>query len=324
MRALPRAHPAVSVSPWPEVDDVLLRYRVPVTACLLPEPLYSLRFRLSEAESAWWSSVNSLLYSPRLSFSIWKGLVDEALFAFGSRPSLSQHIMSPSSLSKWFDVQLSLLRLERDSDKVEFDLLTSDKVKQGQTKLLERMGISIGGLGIKSTTIGLGGKTSVITLIRLQSQKFLRPQMCWWRLRLETISSLRKPITILVECVPYLSIIELERPAQFHTDPKIPYHTFRSGIPAGIIDHDLGSGKSSKSINKTLHADKIPIIEGVVSKVTETSISLHLSSKQDSSPPELPARCRMCVFLSDPLDIFCEWVYLIHPHLMVFGIKESN
>ncbi|KAH9816791.1 P-loop containing nucleoside triphosphate hydrolase protein [Melampsora americana] len=151
------------------------------------------------------------------------------------------------SLDKWFKTQLRLLRLERDSEKVEFDLLTSDKVKQGQTKLLERMGISIGGLGVKSTSIGLGGKTT----------------------------------------------IELERPAQYHTDPKIPYHTFRPGLPAGIIDHDLSSGKAKGVNTKTSKLDKITIIEGVVSKVSDTSITLFLSSNQDSNPPELPARCRI-------------------------------
>ncbi|EGG02467.1 uncharacterized protein MELLADRAFT_38533 [Melampsora larici-populina 98AG31] len=152
-----------------------------------------------------------------------------------------------TGLDKWLKAQLRLLRLERDSEKVEFDLLTSDKVKQGQTKLLERMGISIGGLGVKSTSIGLGGKTT----------------------------------------------IELERPAQYHTDPKIPYHTFRPGLPAGIIDHDLSSGKAKGVNTKTSKLDKITIIEGVVSKVSDTSITLFLSSNQDSNPPELPARCRI-------------------------------
>lgn len=66
---------------------------------------------------------------------------------------------TPKTLRSWFDGHTKLLRLERASEKEEFDLLTSEKVKRGQTKLLERMGISIGGLGVRSTNIGLGGKT---------------------------------------------------------------------------------------------------------------------------------------------------------------------
>lgn len=100
----------------------------------------------------------------------------------------------------------------------------------------------------------------------------------------------------LVYICALCSIVELERPAQYHTDPKIPYHTFRPGLPAGIIDHDLGSGKSSKGgSKKASNSEKIPIIEGVISKVSDTSISMFLSSKEDANHPELPSRCRMWV-----------------------------
>lgn len=68
---------------------------------------------------------------------------------------------SPKELRNWFDGQLRLLRLERASESQEFELLTSEKVKRGQTKLLERMGISIGSLSIRHTHLGLGGKTYV-------------------------------------------------------------------------------------------------------------------------------------------------------------------
>jgi hypothetical protein len=61
-------------------------------------------------------------------------------------------------LRTWLDGHMNLLKRERASEKEEFDLLTSEKVKRGQTKLLERMGISIGALGVRSTNIGLGGK----------------------------------------------------------------------------------------------------------------------------------------------------------------------
>ncbi|WAR52259.1 hypothetical protein PtB15_1B700 [Puccinia triticina] len=152
---------------------------------------------------------------------------------------------SPKDLRAWFDGHLKLLKLERASEKEEFDLLTSEKVKRGQTKLLERMGISIGALGVRSTNIGLGGKT----------------------------------------------IVELERPAQYHTDPKLPYHTLRSGVPVGLIDHEVGSSKSSKKGAASF--DKLKMIEGVVSKVTETSIAMTISSKEDSDQLELPARCRL-------------------------------
>ncbi|KNZ63233.1 uncharacterized protein VP01_116g6 [Puccinia sorghi] len=152
---------------------------------------------------------------------------------------------TPKTLRSWFDGHTKLLRLERASEKEEFDLLTSEKVKRGQTKLLERMGISIGGLGVRSTNIGLGGKT----------------------------------------------IVELERPAQYHTDPKLPYHVLRSGVPVGIIDHLVGSSKPSKK-NSAPH-DKFEVIEGVVSKVSETSIAVTIGSlKDDSDQLELPARCQ--------------------------------
>jgi len=153
---------------------------------------------------------------------------------------------TPKTLRSWFDGHTKLLRLERASEKEEFDLLTSEKVKRGQTKLLERMGISIGALGVRSTNIGLGGKT----------------------------------------------IVELERPAQYHTDPKLPYHVLRSGVPVGIIDHLVGASKPSKK-NSAPH-DKLQVIEGVVSKVSETCIAVTIGSlKDDSDQLELPARCRL-------------------------------
>ncbi|PLW33036.1 hypothetical protein PCANC_20543 [Puccinia coronata f. sp. avenae] len=149
-------------------------------------------------------------------------------------------------LRTWLDGHMNLLKRERASEKEEFDLLTSEKVKRGQTKLLERMGISIGALGVRSTNIGLGGKM----------------------------------------------IVELERPAQYHTDPKLPYHTLRSGVPVGIIDHEVGSSKPSKKGSDS--SDKLEIMEGVVSKVTETSIAVTISShREDSDQLELPARCRL-------------------------------
>ncbi|MBW0485446.1 hypothetical protein O181_025161 [Austropuccinia psidii MF-1] len=151
---------------------------------------------------------------------------------------------SAKDLNTWLEAHLRLLRLERASEKEEFDLLTSEKVKRGQTKLLEQMGISIGALGVRNTNVGLGGKT----------------------------------------------IIELERPAQYHTDPKLPYHALRSGVPVGIIDHDIGSSKLGK---KKLDSSQFQIFEGVVSKVNDLSLSVTIRSKDDSSQLELPARCRV-------------------------------
>ncbi|KAH9456570.1 hypothetical protein MJO28_006630 [Puccinia striiformis f. sp. tritici] len=103
----------------------------------------------------------------------------------------------PKDLRSWFDGLIKLLKLERYPKKQGFELLTSEKVKCGKTKLLEQMEISIGALGVCSTDIGPGGKT----------------------------------------------MVEFERPGQYHTDPKLPYHTLRSGVPVGIIDHELGSKK---------------------------------------------------------------------------------
>ncbi|KAA1098842.1 hypothetical protein PGT21_015703 [Puccinia graminis f. sp. tritici] len=155
---------------------------------------------------------------------------------------------NPKDLRAWFEGHLKLLKLERASEKEEFDLLTSEKVKRGQTKLLERMGISIGALGVRSTNIGLGGKT----------------------------------------------IVELERPAQYHTEPKLPYHTLRSGVPVGIIDNEVGSTKSSRKSSASSSGDKLKVVEGVVSRVTETSIAMTVSSlKDDADQLELPARCRL-------------------------------
>ncbi|KAI8460314.1 hypothetical protein BY996DRAFT_4574857 [Phakopsora pachyrhizi] len=182
---------------------------------------------------------------------------------------------SPKELGAWFDGHLRLLRIERESEKVEFDLLTSEKVRMGQTRLLERMGISIGSLGVRQINIGSGGKT----------------------------------------------VIELERPAQFHTDPKLPYHSFRPGVPAGIIDHDLGS---SKSTAKSSEKKDLKVIEGVISRVSDTSLSIIMASKDDQSQLEIPTRCRI-VKLADTatFDRFVCWCWYQGPSLSSFFLSGS-
>jgi hypothetical protein len=60
--------------------------------------------------------------------------------------------------------------------------------------------------------------------------------------------------------------VELEQSAQYYTDPKLPRQTLRSGVPVGVINHEVGS---SKPFNKSsAFSDKMQILEGVVSKTT--------------------------------------------------------
>jgi hypothetical protein len=65
-------------------------------------------------------------------------------------------------------------------------------------------------------------------------------------------------------------------------------------VPVGIIANEVGSTKSSKKSSASSSGDTLKLIEGVVSKVTETSIAMTVSSlKEDADQLELPARCRL-------------------------------
>lgn len=61
---------------------------------------------------------------------------------------------SDAQVIAFFDRHLALLGAERDTEREEFDLLTSAKVLAGQVGLLERRGLSLGGLGVRNINLG--------------------------------------------------------------------------------------------------------------------------------------------------------------------------
>lgn len=109
--------------------------------------------------------------------------------------------MSAKKVTAFIDRTLFLLSQERDAEFERTSLVFS---KCGP-KLLEQKGLALNGLGVASIGVGLGNKTWV--------QIFTVPQ--------------NMTRTILSR------LIELERPAAYHTITVFPPHTFRCEVIPG-------------------------------------------------------------------------------------------
>ncbi|KAF7968001.1 hypothetical protein HWV62_32200 [Athelia sp. TMB] len=87
------------------------------------------------------------------------------------------------------------------------------------------------------------------------------------------------------------TLIELERPAAYHTSPVFPPHTIRPGDLARIEENG-GTGTAKKPAKaKKPDAAAAAAAEGVVYKVTDTRITLALEPADDDAG--LPERCRV-------------------------------
>jgi DNA polymerase alpha-associated DNA helicase A len=64
-------------------------------------------------------------------------------------------VKPPTTLELFIQRQQELLRLEREAEEAQTRLLNS----KCSPKLLEKKGLALGGLGVASVNIGLGGKT---------------------------------------------------------------------------------------------------------------------------------------------------------------------
>jgi len=90
------------------------------------------------------------------------------------------------------------------------------------------------------------------------------------------------------------SLVELERPAAYHTSQSLPPHTIRPGDLARLTEPS--SEKPSKS-KKDVQKQEI---DGVVSKVTETKIVLAVQTRNDTSDDfDIPQRCHLVKLAND-------------------------
>ncbi|KAF9242318.1 AAA domain-containing protein [Melanogaster broomeanus] len=144
----------------------------------------------------------------------------------------------------------ALLSLERQAEVERTSLLLTNCAP----KLLEQRGLALGGLGVVSAGVGLGGKT----------------------------------------------LVELERPAGYHSSPLFPPHTFRPGDLARIEDNISSGpqkkigGKGKKAQATELDAKSSRIAEGVVYKVTDTRIVIAVDPSDSSDADlDLSERCRV-------------------------------
>ncbi|KAG6849713.1 hypothetical protein H0H93_006096 [Arthromyces matolae] len=148
-----------------------------------------------------------------------------------------------SQISEFLDRQRLLLKKERDAEIERSSLLLTNC----GPKLLEQKGLSLGGLGVASVNIGLGGKT----------------------------------------------LVELERPAAYHTSQTFPPHSFRPGDLARIEPNVSSTAKKTKKpVEKEDARGDQP--EGVVYKVSDTRIVVAVDMSDASSEDiDLPERCRL-------------------------------
>ncbi|KAF5392749.1 hypothetical protein D9757_000845 [Collybiopsis confluens] len=161
---------------------------------------------------------------------------------------------SDSQLSAFIDRTRELLRRERDAEIEKSSLLLSNC----GPKLLEQKGLALLGLGVQEIKIGLGGKTLVVRF---------------------SVSS----ITLIL--VKY-SLVELERPSAYHTNPIFPPHTLRPGDLARI-EANITAKINKKSATPD---SKDSAVEGVVYKVSDTRIVIAVDNEDDLN---LPERCRV-------------------------------
>jgi DNA polymerase alpha-associated DNA helicase A len=104
-------------------------------------------------------------------------------------------MITQANVQSFIARQRLLLGREREAEVERSSLLLSNC----GPKLLEQKGLSLGGLGIVSVNIGLGGKTYAL---------------------LHTII-----VPTLIS--PKRRLVELERPAAYHSSPVFPPHNLR-------------------------------------------------------------------------------------------------
>ncbi|KAI0807382.1 P-loop containing nucleoside triphosphate hydrolase protein [Fomes fomentarius] len=94
------------------------------------------------------------------------------------------------------------------------------------------------------------------------------------------------------------TLVELERPAAYHTSPLFPPHTLRPGDLARIEEHTASTSvqKKTAKAKNTGKAEKAKLngVEGVVYKVTDTKIVVAVDPPDTSGEDlDLPDRCRV-------------------------------
>ncbi|KAH9962122.1 P-loop containing nucleoside triphosphate hydrolase protein [Russula dissimulans] len=93
------------------------------------------------------------------------------------------------------------------------------------------------------------------------------------------------------------TLVELERPAAYHTITVFPPHTFRPGDLVSIQENVASNSKSKKSpkSTRTSAREKVPpAVEGVTYRVSDSRITVAIdSSRSDLSNFEFPERCRI-------------------------------
>ncbi|KAJ3509315.1 hypothetical protein NMY22_g16336 [Coprinellus aureogranulatus] len=90
------------------------------------------------------------------------------------------------------------------------------------------------------------------------------------------------------------TLVELERPAAYHTSPIFPPHTFRNGDLARIEPNVVAATKKVKKPASGAADTKPQQVEGVVYRVSDTKIVIAVDSSDSSSDDlDLPERCRV-------------------------------
>ncbi|KAI0729482.1 P-loop containing nucleoside triphosphate hydrolase protein [Fomitopsis betulina] len=145
--------------------------------------------------------------------------------------------------------QRVLLSREREAEVERSSLLLSNC----GPRLLEQKGLALGGLGVASINIGLGGKT----------------------------------------------LVELERPAAYHSTPLFPPHSLRPGDITRIEGNITEGPTRKKAGAKSKKSDRLePTLrnstDGVVYKVSDTRIVIALNASESGSDDiDIPDRCRV-------------------------------
>ncbi|KAI9435234.1 P-loop containing nucleoside triphosphate hydrolase protein [Russula earlei] len=93
------------------------------------------------------------------------------------------------------------------------------------------------------------------------------------------------------------TLVELERPAAYHTITIFPPHTLRPGDLASIEENVVSNARSKKSTKSTrtpVREKLKPAVDGVIYKVSDSRITVAIgSSHSDLSDFEFPERCRV-------------------------------
>lgn len=202
-------------------------------------------------------------------------------------------------LQRWMQKHADLLAQERRVEQEEARLLLS----KCPPKQLERNGLAILGLGILSVSVGLGGKTYVCVMASGQA-----------------LRGSADVVRLHAYIYTYdFSLVELERPAAFHSSSIFPPHSLRPGDIVQIEDNsfDPSQGKQAKGKERNGDGDRGTRvgIAGVVFRASDTKLIVAASSgshKNESKNDgldisELPARVRVVKIANDATFDRMEW-----------------